>query len=120
MQVNVPVTNGKTYAISFDAAIHSPYDVSNHFCRENAQELGLESETHVIQGCVPSVGKYIADQLESMGYVRAPAASDALASAAAPAAQEAQQQEQQVSGDAPPAPQPAAAEAVNGGVAGEQ
>lgn len=69
-QVNVPVTNGKTYAISFDAAVHDPFQVSEHFCRENAAALGLEQELQIQQGCIPSVGKYIAEQLASVGFVR--------------------------------------------------
>lgn len=93
-QINVPVTNGKTYAVSFDAAIHSPYDVSNHFCRENARELGLESEMHITQGCIPSVGKYVEDQLEAMGFVRPEGRAEVQQVQAQQ--QEIQQQEQQV------------------------
>jgi hypothetical protein len=78
-QVNVPVTNGKTYAVSFDAAVHDPYQVSEHFCRENAAALGLQSELQITQGCVPSVGKYIAEQLDAVGFVR-PSAINAAAS----------------------------------------
>ena len=110
----MPVTNGKTYAISFDAAIHSPYDVSNHFCRENAQELGLETEVHVTQGCVPSVGQFIAAQLESLGYVRPVAATATAAAAVAPALAEQAQQMQElqgVSGDSEANPVPAGADA---------
>jgi hypothetical protein len=68
--VSVPVNNGKTYAITFDGARHDPYEVSEHFCRENAADLGLETDAQVTQGCAPSVGKYIAEQLESVGFVR--------------------------------------------------
>lgn len=82
-QVNVPVTNGKTYAVSFDAAVHDPYQVSEHFCRENAEALGLQSELQITQGCVPSVGKYIAEQLDAVGFVR-PNGSGAAAVTAAP------------------------------------
>lgn len=69
-EVNVPVTNGKTYAISFDAAVHGPFQVSEHFCRENAAALGLEGEAQIVQGCIPSVGRYIAEQLASAGFVK--------------------------------------------------
>lgn len=83
-QVNVPVTNGKIYAISFDAAVHDPFQVSEHFCRENAAALGLERELQITQGCVPSVGKYIAEQLELVGFVHPSAGSAIPAGAAAP------------------------------------
>ena len=69
-QVNVPVTNGKTYAISFDAAVHDPFEVSEHFCRENYIALNLLSESQIVQGCIPSVGKYIVEQLNSVGFFR--------------------------------------------------
>ena len=67
--IKVPVTNGKTYAIKFDAAVHTPFQVSEHFCRENAAALGLASALQIRPGCVPSVGQYIAEQLQLAGFV---------------------------------------------------
>jgi len=69
-QVKLPVRGGQVFAVTFDAAQHNPYNVAGFFCRVKHVELGLETEDHLLHGCVPSVGRYMAEQLAAMGYVQ--------------------------------------------------
>jgi hypothetical protein len=68
LQIKIPAANGKVYSLTFDASKHNPYQVSDHFCHEQQIELGLQSETHIQEGCIPVVAKYIEQQLQSVGF----------------------------------------------------
>jgi len=54
------------FSVSFDAAVQKPLTVATHFCNERAQELGLSSQLDIDNGCIPSISKYISDQLALM------------------------------------------------------
>lgn len=54
------------FSVSFDAALQEPVAVATHFCNERAQELGLLSQLDIDNGCIPSISKYISEQLTVM------------------------------------------------------
>lgn len=54
------------FSVSFDAAVQEPVAVATHFCNERAPELGLLSQLDIDNGCIPSISKYITDQLAVM------------------------------------------------------
>lgn len=68
VQIKIPITDGNTFSISFDAARQSPQSVASYFCNQRAKELGLLNQQDIDSGCVPSISTYILEQLASIGY----------------------------------------------------